>query len=658
MSAGAAVGRQLAARRPRPAGRGPAGRPSGSSPGRRSGWRRPARPGGARAGRRRRCRAARGPGGPRRTRSGTAPGRGGGSRRPGRRRRPTRSTRSGTRCWDCPWGRARKTTSSPSRAAASVGAVDQVRVGGGQRRGVGGHRLAGVRPGGGHRHLEVGVAGAQAQQLRAAVAGGTDDPDLLGRSRHAASLCDISHEYATCSRSRSTRGSGGVPPPGSVPAWTAPRPSPTPRPLSFWLDDPAAPEPAPPLVGPDRGRPGGGRRRLHRAVGGAAGQGGRPVGRRGGARGRPVRLGGVGAQRRVLRGQPHPRAGQRRRAVPRRDRHPRAPRAARTSTPSRPPSPPRGSTATSSAPASSTWPPSPTRSAGCARPRPRPAAHGASPVFLDRDELRAEVHSPAFLAGLWDPDSCALVNPARLAWGLRARLRAGRRAHPRALPGRRARARTVPDRAAPMVRPHRPRPGHRPPGGAGHQRLAVAGPAAAQVHRAGLRLRADDRAARPRPRRRPSGGSGARASAPPATSSSTSAGRPTTGSCSAATTPSTTTATRMGAALEQRPATFTLLSTLFAETVPDTRGRALHPLVVRGHRHLLAVLRLLRPLVRRPGGLGGRLHRPRRRGVPVRGPGGPRPGVRRRHGAHPTAASCGRSRSRSHPSRCARSGST
>jgi glycine/D-amino acid oxidase-like deaminating enzyme len=46
--------------------------------------------------------------------------------------------------------------------------------------------------------------------------------------------------------------------------------------------------------------------------------------------------------------------------------------------------------------------------------------YGARPVFLDRDELQADIHSPTFLAGLWDPDSCALVNPARLAWGLRA----------------------------------------------------------------------------------------------------------------------------------------------------------------------------------------------------------------------------------------------
>ena len=39
-------------------------------------------------------------------------------------------------------------------------------------------------------------------------------------------------------------------------------------------------------------------------------------------------------------------------------------------------------------------------------------------VFLDRDEVRKEVDSPLYLAGLWDRTSTALLNPARLAWGL------------------------------------------------------------------------------------------------------------------------------------------------------------------------------------------------------------------------------------------------
>ena len=53
----------------------------------------------------------------------------------------------------------------------------------------------------------------------------------------------------------------------------------------------------------------------------------------------------------------------------------------------------------------------------------RAAARGTSPDdvrFLDQDEVRAEVASPTYLAGLWDRHSSVLVNPARLAWGLAA----------------------------------------------------------------------------------------------------------------------------------------------------------------------------------------------------------------------------------------------
>ncbi|MGW2995094.1 NAD(P)/FAD-dependent oxidoreductase [Streptomyces sp. NPDC001193] len=39
--------------------------------------------------------------------------------------------------------------------------------------------------------------------------------------------------------------------------------------------------------------------------------------------------------------------------------------------------------------------------------------------WLDREELRAEVDSPTFLAGLWDTDGVAMLNPTKLAWGLK-----------------------------------------------------------------------------------------------------------------------------------------------------------------------------------------------------------------------------------------------
>jgi glycine/D-amino acid oxidase-like deaminating enzyme len=38
--------------------------------------------------------------------------------------------------------------------------------------------------------------------------------------------------------------------------------------------------------------------------------------------------------------------------------------------------------------------------------------------YLDQDAVRAEVASPTYLAGLWERDNNALVDPARLAWGL------------------------------------------------------------------------------------------------------------------------------------------------------------------------------------------------------------------------------------------------
>ncbi|WP_079132604.1 NAD(P)/FAD-dependent oxidoreductase [Streptomyces nanshensis] len=51
-------------------------------------------------------------------------------------------------------------------------------------------------------------------------------------------------------------------------------------------------------------------------------------------------------------------------------------------------------------------------------------------TFLDREAVREQVDSPAFLAGVWYRRSVAMLNPARLAWGLkRACLEAGVRIH-------------------------------------------------------------------------------------------------------------------------------------------------------------------------------------------------------------------------------------
>jgi glycine/D-amino acid oxidase-like deaminating enzyme len=47
------------------------------------------------------------------------------------------------------------------------------------------------------------------------------------------------------------------------------------------------------------------------------------------------------------------------------------------------------------------------------------AAHGLDVDLLDRDQVRAEVDSPTYRGAVWDRTGCAMVDPARLAWGLR-----------------------------------------------------------------------------------------------------------------------------------------------------------------------------------------------------------------------------------------------
>jgi glycine/D-amino acid oxidase-like deaminating enzyme len=45
---------------------------------------------------------------------------------------------------------------------------------------------------------------------------------------------------------------------------------------------------------------------------------------------------------------------------------------------------------------------------------------GQRVVWLDREAMHHEVHSPVYTGGLWRTDRAALVDPARLAWGLKA----------------------------------------------------------------------------------------------------------------------------------------------------------------------------------------------------------------------------------------------
>lgn len=45
---------------------------------------------------------------------------------------------------------------------------------------------------------------------------------------------------------------------------------------------------------------------------------------------------------------------------------------------------------------------------------------GQDVAWLDADEMRAQVHSPTYAGGLWRKDRAALIDPARLVWGLKA----------------------------------------------------------------------------------------------------------------------------------------------------------------------------------------------------------------------------------------------
>jgi glycine/D-amino acid oxidase-like deaminating enzyme len=44
---------------------------------------------------------------------------------------------------------------------------------------------------------------------------------------------------------------------------------------------------------------------------------------------------------------------------------------------------------------------------------------GQSVEWLDQETLRSQVHSPTYSGGLWRKDRAALIDPARLAWGLK-----------------------------------------------------------------------------------------------------------------------------------------------------------------------------------------------------------------------------------------------
>ncbi|GIJ77930.1 Glycine/D-amino acid oxidase [Micromonospora phaseoli] len=68
--------------------------------------------------------------------------------------------------------------------------------------------------------------------------------------------------------------------------------------------------------------------------------------------------------------------------------------------------------------------------AGLAQDAALARRYGHDVTLLDREQVRAEVNSPTYLGGLSDRDRVAMLDPARLAWGLRrACLDAGVRIH-------------------------------------------------------------------------------------------------------------------------------------------------------------------------------------------------------------------------------------
>ena len=59
-----------------------------------------------------------------------------------------------------------------------------------------------------------------------------------------------------------------------------------------------------------------------------------------------------------------------------------------------------------------------------AEARDEMVAAGQRVQWFDGPAMRAEIASPTYLGGLWKQDGCAMVDPARLTWGL-ARAGAG-----------------------------------------------------------------------------------------------------------------------------------------------------------------------------------------------------------------------------------------
>ena len=111
---------------------------------------------------------------------------------------------------------------------------------------------------------------------------------------------------------------------------------------------------------------------------------------------------------------------------------------------------------------------------------------GQEATWLSADAVRARIDSPTFLAGVHDPDG-AIVEPARLAWGLRrACLDAGVRIHEH------TRATALAKRGGRRLGADRGGTGECRTRRARHERVPAAAPPTPADDRPGLRLRADE----------------------------------------------------------------------------------------------------------------------------------------------------------------------
>ena len=171
-------------------------------------------------------------------------------------------------------------------------------------------------------------------------AGFTDDGlpiglQLVGRHRGEAALLRLARAFTEATGLAARAARALMPWPTTPPTAAHRAAFADAEPHSFWLA--TAAEPRAGAGGRDRGRPVHRRRRLHRAVGGAAREGRRPGARRRRARGRDRRLRRQRAQRRLLRRLAHARDRERARALRRRDGGARAARAGELRRPARRP---------------------------------------------------------------------------------------------------------------------------------------------------------------------------------------------------------------------------------------------------------------------------------------------------------------------------------